>query len=125
MFEHHIHNPIGIQSFKAFLDGFAEEDNRNSRLPILREYLESQKPRDEEDKTAVYLADVMQTWSFASQSNNDSLLSAVPAVLDLLLKTLSTILELSQYGRRIGRTLLQKRQLELLTRGLTSNKSKE
>jgi len=67
----------------------------------------------------------MQTWSFASQSNNDSLLSAVPAVLALLLRTISHELELSEYGLRLGRTLLQKRQQELIARGITSNKGKE
>lgn len=67
----------------------------------------------------------MQTWSFASQSSNDSLLSAVPAVLALLLKTLSNILEFSAPGLRLCRTLLQKRQLELIARGITANKTKD
>ena len=67
----------------------------------------------------------MQTWSFASQSNDESLLSAIPAVLALFLRTVSTILELSEYGLRLGRTLLQKRQQELIARGITANKTKE
>lgn len=67
----------------------------------------------------------MQTWSFASQSNNDSLLSAVPAVLALLLRTISHELEFTDYGLRLGRTLLQKQQQELIARGLTSSKGKE
>jgi nucleolar pre-ribosomal-associated protein 1 len=67
----------------------------------------------------------MQTWSFASQSNDDGLLSAVPAVLALLLRTLSNILEFSEYGLKLGRTLLLKRQQELMARGLTANKGKE
>jgi nucleolar pre-ribosomal-associated protein 1 len=66
----------------------------------------------------------MQTWSFASQSNDESLLSAVPAVLALLLRTISSSLELSEYGLTLGRTILQKRQGELIARGLTSNKAK-
>jgi nucleolar pre-ribosomal-associated protein 1 len=115
-----------IQSFKAFLDSFStiESDNAGRHL-ILKEYLESQKPTDEGEKTAVYLTDIMQSWSFASQSNDESLLSAVPAVLALLLRTLSCILELSEYGLRLGRTLLQKRQQELIARGITANKTKE
>jgi nucleolar pre-ribosomal-associated protein 1 len=92
---------------------------------MLKDYLESQKSSDEEDKAAVYLTDVMQTWSFASQSNDESLLSAVPAVLALLLRTISSILELSEYGLRLGRMLLQKRQQELIARGITANKTKE
>lgn len=82
-------------------------------------------PQDENDNSAVYLEDIMQTWSFASQSNNDSLLSAIPAVLALLFRTLSSMIDFTPYGLRLGRTLLQKRQLELLSRGLSSNKSKD
>jgi nucleolar pre-ribosomal-associated protein 1 len=82
-------------------------------------------PQDEDDKAAIYMEDIMQIWSFASQSNNDSLLSAVPAVLALLFRTLSSLIDFTPYGLRLGRTLLQKRQLELLSRGLSSNKSKD
>ncbi|KAG0652528.1 URB1 ribosome biogenesis 1 [Hyphodiscus hymeniophilus] len=115
-----------IRSFKVLLEGFSTTESDNAgRIRILKEYLESQKPVDDEDKTAIYLSDVMQTWSFASQSNDESLLSAVPAVLALLLRTLSNILELSDYGLRLGRTLLQKRQQELIARGITANKTKE
>lgn len=117
---------VAIQSFKAFLDEFAATEIDNAgRIRILREYLEPQKPFDEEDKAAVYLTDIMQTWSFASQSNDESLLSAIPAVLALLLRILSNVLELSEYGLRLGRTLLQKRQQELIARGITANKAKE
>jgi len=115
---------LGIQTLKKFLDNFSKEDNV-PRISILREYLESQPSTNDDDKAEVFLPDIMQTWSFASQSNDDSLLSAVPAVLALLLQTLSTILEFSEFGMKLGRTLLQKRQQELIARGLTANKSKE
>ncbi|KUJ07055.1 uncharacterized protein LY89DRAFT_632091 [Mollisia scopiformis] len=114
-----------IHTFKAFLDNFANHENDKAlQAAILKEYLESQKPSDENDKDAVFLNDLMQTWSFASQSNDESLLSAVPAVLALLLRTISGSLDLSEYGLRLGRTLLQKRQGELMSRGLTANKVK-
>jgi nucleolar pre-ribosomal-associated protein 1 len=67
----------------------------------------------------------MQIWSFASQSNSEGLLSAVAAVLALLLRTISNILELTDHGLRICRTVLQKNQLELVVRGLTANKGKD
>jgi nucleolar pre-ribosomal-associated protein 1 len=108
-----------------FLDSFAVENGKAGKLSILKDYLHAQKPSDEEDKAAIYLADLMQTWSFASQSNNESLLSAVPAVLALLLRTISHELEFSNYGLTLGRTLLQKPQQELIARGLISNKTKE
>ncbi|RDL39993.1 Uncharacterized protein BP5553_04333 [Venustampulla echinocandica] len=122
----HIRAKHGIQSFKNFLDGFANPDKDIGRATaILKDYLDSHKPEDENDKTAAYLPDLMQTWSYAAQSNDESLLSAVPAVLALLLKTLSNVLEFSEHGLRLCRTMLQRSQLELISRGLTANKNRE
>ncbi|PMD62487.1 uncharacterized protein K444DRAFT_525099 [Hyaloscypha bicolor E] len=116
----------GIQTLKKFLDSFADPEDANAhRTSILREYLESQNSTNDEDKAELFLPDITQTWSFASQSNDDSLLSAVPAVLALLFRTISTIFEFTEYGMKLGRTLLLKRQQELIARGLTANKSKE
>jgi nucleolar pre-ribosomal-associated protein 1 len=121
-----IDNKPGIQTLKKFLDSFSNPDEDNAgRISILREYLKSQNSTEEDDKAALFLPDIMQTWSFASQTNDDSLLSAVPAVLALLFRTLSTDLEFSEYGMKLGRTLLLKRQQELMARGLTASKSKE
>lgn len=100
-----------------------ELDN-GRRIAILREYLDSFKP-DAEDKNAAHLPDVMQTWSFASQSNTETILSAVPAVLALLLRTMSSILEFSEHGLRLCRTILQKSQLDMVVRGLTATKGKD
>jgi len=107
------------------LEGIQPDSDNKQRFSILKEYLVAQTPIDDEDKTAVYLPDIMQTWSFASQSNNESLLSAVPAVLALLLKAISGTLEFVEHGLRLGRTLLQKRQVELFARGLSANKAKD
>lgn len=114
----------GIQSLKAFLDAI-HEDEKSSKVQVLKEYLQAQVPEDEDDKTAVYMPDVMQTWSYAAQKNIDSLLSAVPAVLALLYKVMSTKVEFAPYGVRLGRTLLMKNQLELISRGTTTNKAKD
>jgi nucleolar pre-ribosomal-associated protein 1 len=67
----------------------------------------------------------MATWGFAAQSNNESLLSAIPAVLAQLFKILSTKLDYAEYLLRLGRTLLQKKQLELFARGTATNKTKD
>ncbi|KAH7355214.1 ribosome 60S biogenesis N-terminal-domain-containing protein [Rhexocercosporidium sp. MPI-PUGE-AT-0058] len=115
-----------IQSFKVFLDAFAEIEGENGgRTAILKEFLESQRPSDENDKDSVFLNDLMQAWSFACQSSDESLQSAVPAVLALLLKTLSTILDLSDYGLKLGRTILHTRQKELVAKGLEARKGKD
>lgn len=88
------------------------------------EYLQSTVPL-EEDEASNSLSDVIQTWSFAAQSNHDGLLSAVPAVLALLLKTISGLIDFRRYGVHLCRALLRKEQIRLFDRGLTANKSKE
>ncbi|KAK0120629.1 hypothetical protein ONS96_010833 [Cadophora gregata f. sp. sojae] len=115
-----------IQSLKVFLDGFASAEGENGgRLAILKDFLELQKPSDEDDTENVFLTDIMQAWSCACQSSDENLQSAVPAVLALLLKTISTILDLSEYGLRLGRTVLQLRQRELVAKGLEARKNKD
>jgi nucleolar pre-ribosomal-associated protein 1 len=109
-----------------FLDSFSDaEANNVSATATLKDFLASQKPANEDDNETVFLPDLMQAWSFASETNDDKLLSAVPAVLALLLRTLSNILDLSEYGLRLARTILLKKQQELLSRGLTSSAGKE
>jgi nucleolar pre-ribosomal-associated protein 1 len=70
------------------------------------------------------MPDIMQTWSYAGQINNDNVMSAVPVVLALLLKLLSQSLETVPLGLGICRTLLQKRQQELVARNLSADKGK-
>lgn len=113
-----------MQSFKLFLDGLlSSETEDGDRTRILKDYLKSAKPA-EDDENPVYLPDIMHTWSHAGQTNNDNIMSAVPVVLALLLKLLSQSLETVGYGLGICRTLLQKRQQELIARNLSSDKGK-
>ena len=77
------------------------------------------------DTLSVPLPDIIQTWSFAAQSNHDGLLSAVPAVLALSLKTISTSIDFRECGLQLCHALLQNDQIRLFDRGLTANKSKE
>ncbi|KAI9679275.1 MAG: hypothetical protein M1817_005294 [Caeruleum heppii] len=119
----------GVQAFKSFLESINSEGlpdhDRSRRHAILRDYLASQTPRAETEQANPYLPDLLQAWGFASQSNNESLLSAIPAVLALLLRTISTLIEYRETGLGIGRTLLQPMQLKLLGRGLSADRSKE
>lgn len=66
----------------------------------------------------------MQTWSHGGQTNNENIMSAVPVVLELLLRLLSQSLDTVPYGLGICRTLLQKRQQELIARNLSADKGK-
>lgn len=115
----------GLQSFKVFLDGLLSEDGADDeKVQILRDYLESAKRQDGESE-ATYLPDIMETWSFAADANNDNVLSAVAVTLDLLIKFISKRLDLTALGLSIGRTLLQSRQQELIARNLSADKGKE
>lgn len=116
----------GLQSLKVFLDELlAERDDHADRFRPLKDYLGSTAPSPNEDEeNRVYLRDIMQIWDFASQTNNDNLMSAVVVALALLLKLLSQKLEMVPFGLGICRTLLQKRQLELISRNLSAEKSK-
>ncbi|MCJ1280704.1 hypothetical protein MMC26_000021 [Xylographa opegraphella] len=116
-----------IQTFKGFLDSILygdESSNRPANLSILLEYLRSTLPGSG-DSSSLPLTEVIQTWSFAAQTNHDGLLSAVPAVLALLLKTISTSIDFRECGVQLCHALLQKEQVRLFDRGLTANKSKE
>ena len=100
-----------------------ESDDRRLKQSILLDYLKSQLPA-EGDKTILCLSDLIQTWSFAAQSDDEGLLSAVPAVLALLLKTISSLIEFRECGVRLCEFLLQKDQVTLIDRCLTAGKSK-
>lgn len=116
---------LGLQSFKIFLDGLlAEHGASDEQIQILRDYLEIAKRQDAESETT-FLPDIMETWSYAAHSNNENILSAVAVVLALLLRFTSQRLDMTTVGLGIGRTLLQKRQQELLARNLSADKSKE
>ncbi|RKF58127.1 Uncharacterized protein C14G10.02 [Erysiphe neolycopersici] len=119
------HSLNDIQSFKSFLDAIIAEDNSKAKLLILKEYFETQKSYGGDESPDNFLNDLIKTWSFASQSNKENLLSAVPAVLALLLRIISNSLELSTYGIKLGRNILHKDQHELIKRGLSANKNKE
>ena len=116
----------GLQSFKILLDSIVNaEDGSDEKLQLVIEYLQSVKPRDQEDDVPIYLPDLMETWSMASQLNNENIMSAVPAVLALLLKVISANVDLVSYGLGICRTLLQRRQQELIAKNLAADKGKD
>ncbi|WQF80528.1 Putative nucleolar pre-ribosomal-associated protein [Colletotrichum destructivum] len=113
----------GIQSLKVFLDGFnlGDADSNKDRFTTLREYLDAARPRDTSGD-AVHLGDIMETWSYSAQINNEAMMSAVPAVLALLLQVASQSLELLPHALDVARTLLQERQLKLIARCLSAPK---
>ncbi|KAI1749912.1 ribosome 60S biogenesis N-terminal-domain-containing protein [Xylaria castorea] len=116
----------GLQSFKNVLDSIVNNDEKKSEhMQIVLDFLDSSKPREVEDEVPVYLPDIMETWSMASQMNNENVMSAVAVVLALLLKVISGNIDLVPYGLGICRTLLQTRQQELIAKNLSADKGKD
>lgn len=121
---------LGVNKFKEFLQsiGQAEEENiKSQKLRILKTYCDSQisKNDNSENETAVCFSDLIQTWSFADGNGDESLLTIVPSVLALFLKTASSQLDFQEFGLALSKFLLQKEQLRLFNRGLTATKAKE
>ena len=93
-------------------------------MQILKAYCDKQITPGKDDD-AICFSDLIQTWSFGESSNHDSLLTNVPSVLAIFLKTISHELEFREFGLALCKYLLQKDQLRLFNRGLTELKSKE
>lgn len=118
----------GIASFKKFLESLLyhkDEENRARQISILREYLDTQKPADPNSLDRPFLSQLWQAWSFANQNQDDHLTSTVSAVLALLLKTLSSLLDLREQGFLLCRTVIQNQHLRLIKRCLDAPKHKE
>ncbi|QIW99742.1 hypothetical protein AMS68_005260 [Peltaster fructicola] len=118
----------GISSYKAFLESIVYHSNdgaQQERLTLLREYLESEKPREANDVERPFFTQLWQAWSFANSNNSDHLASAVCSLFALLLKTLSTLVDFREHGRLLCRTVLQFQHLRLIKRCLDAPKHKE
>ncbi|KAF3179672.1 hypothetical protein TWF788_006977 [Orbilia oligospora] len=113
----------GIQSFKKFLAEcrdlqYALHINEEIKLCTLQEYLESQISKDGDETCS----DLMQAWSFASQSNNFQLLSSIPTILNLLLRTISLFPAWKKHGVALVKSTLQPPYLKLIYRSLGGSK---
>lgn len=122
----------GLQSLKLLLDKLNDPEQHSSESAgLLRSYLGSSRPREESDDgdeaetDPLYLPDIMDTWDYAAKMNNENVMSAVPVVLALLIRYLSHLLELAPVCSGICRSLLRRRQLELIARNLSADKNKE
>ena len=91
---------------------------------ILKEYLDSQKPHHHDTD---FLSNLMQAWSYAESASPkpENLLSAIPSILALLYKALSSMIDFQEYGHLLGKTLLGQSQLKLVKSGLKADKHKE
>jgi nucleolar pre-ribosomal-associated protein 1 len=118
----------GLQKFKAFLESilYPKDDQISlQHVQILTEYLQSQKPQNRDDEDGKHVQHIIQTWHFAAETKDDSLFSSTTAVLALLVRIISTRLDLRDDGLALCRTILHNDQVMLLSRGLSAPKHKE
>lgn len=114
----------GLQSFKRLLDDIVfGEGDRSAQREILRQYLEAVKPR-QTGEDAVFLTDIMEMWSFASQVTDLGVMSSAAVVLALVMQAVSGSLSLVSHGLGICQTLVQEQQLKSISKNLSSEKSK-
>jgi nucleolar pre-ribosomal-associated protein 1 len=83
-----------------------DEDAVPRQRAILRDYLDSQRPRSN-DKEAIYPPDIMSAWGFAAQANSDKLVTVASAIVAL--KNLSNHINFREHGLRLCKAVLQKR----------------
>ncbi|KAI9652289.1 MAG: hypothetical protein M1831_007075 [Alyxoria varia] len=117
----------GIRSFKQFLDSilYAKEKSETlSQLEILKDCIASQKPKED---GSLFFPSLMQGWDYAAHQtpNIESLMSAIPAVLALLFRTISTQIEFREDGLLLSKTILQQSNLKLISWGLNAAKQKQ
>ncbi|KAF7585954.1 hypothetical protein BBP40_009827 [Aspergillus hancockii] len=115
----------GIRKFKELLQVIGQTENEGekaNKFRILKAYCDSQISHEEEPSC---FPDLIQSWNYADINNNESLLTVIPSVLALFIKTISTNLDFRDFGMALCKFLMRKDQLRFFNRGLTATKSKE
>jgi nucleolar pre-ribosomal-associated protein 1 len=69
--------------------------------------------------------EILASWSFASESNDESLLAAVPAALTQFYRTISGRLEFRDFGLSLCHSLLKREQLRIFDRALSTPRVKD
>jgi nucleolar pre-ribosomal-associated protein 1 len=97
----------------------------SQNIRILTEYLDSQRPQNEDNEESIHIQNIIHSWHFSAQKNDDTLFSATTSVLALLVRTLSSKIEWRDHGLAICRSILKEDQAKLLSRGLSAPRQKE
>ena len=119
-----------MQELRDFLESISNTDDllaRSQKCAILLEFLRSNTPRDDDNETPSGVPSLIQAWSFAAHTKGgiDALLSGIPAVITLLLKIISPLIEFRDVGVRLCKSLLHKDQIKLFNKGITAYKARE
>ncbi|KAI4635340.1 uncharacterized protein J4E87_000290 [Alternaria ethzedia] len=100
----------GLSTFKRFLDSIlypTDEHDVPRKRAILREYLDTQKGRGQDEKEKTFLQNLIHGWDHAVETNYSAVVSQVTAVLALLFKVFATHGDFLEYGTLLAKTLLQ------------------
>ncbi|KAI4937708.1 hypothetical protein J4E85_000143 [Alternaria conjuncta] len=100
----------GLSIFKRFLDSIlypTDEHDVPRKRAILREYLDTQKGRGQDEKEKTFLQNLIHGWDHAVETNYSAVVSQVTAVLALLFKVFATHGDFLEYGTLLAKTLLQ------------------
>ena len=114
--------------FKRFLDSIlypTDEHDVPRRRAILREYLDTQKGKSQDEKFETLLPNLIQAWDWAAETNFDAILAQVTAVLALVFKVLSSHAELTTNGTLLAKTILQPSVARRLVRSTSAASNKE
>ncbi|EDU42287.1 conserved hypothetical protein [Pyrenophora tritici-repentis Pt-1C-BFP] len=117
----------GLSLFKRFLDSIlypVDEHDVPRKRAILREYLDTQKGRERDEKDKSFLQNLTQGWDHAVETNYSAIVSQVTAVLALLFKVFASHPDFLDYGTLLAKTLLQPHIARRFVRS-TSAASKE
>ncbi|KAF2203182.1 hypothetical protein GQ43DRAFT_479245 [Delitschia confertaspora ATCC 74209] len=117
----------GLFLLKSFLDSIQYSDDKDDlprKRAILREYLESQKKKEPEDRDVTLVPNLIQAWDYAAETNFDALLSQVTGVLALLVKVLASDSQFLELGNILCKTILQPSVARRLNRSLSAAPSK-
>ncbi|MCJ1314240.1 hypothetical protein MMC25_007920 [Agyrium rufum] len=115
-----------IRIIKIFLESIIYSDRSNERDETEAVLLQYLKPLKDGAHGEIHpLSGLLQAWTFAAHSHHEALLSAIPAVFALLLKTISSLIAFRDIGIQICLLLLKKDYLLLFDHNLSSRKLKE
>ncbi|KAI9892360.1 MAG: hypothetical protein M1814_001561 [Vezdaea aestivalis] len=117
----------GIKTFQLLLDTIVHPNGEPDveAQAILDAFVQSEAFRSPGDTPRQCLPGLMQAWKQAAFNNDDALLTEIPALLALLLRVVSQMIDLRRLGISLCRTLLHPQQAKLIARGLCSAPNRE
>ncbi|EXJ55721.1 hypothetical protein A1O7_08651 [Cladophialophora yegresii CBS 114405] len=118
---------LAIGQFTRFLSSISSPEGTpaqpgSSQLKVLKDYCDAQSSTSHDQ---VDFPDLLTAWANAREANAEPILSAVPAALTQFFRTVSNHVEFRDFGLSLCHSLLNRDQIRLFDRGLSSPRAKE